>query len=103
MIEFKDREDMDRYVNASKPVGMKTDCKDAHDFGGADTVGLHVKRTGTDITKPCADRFGRYLGWLSDSVFADGFCVLVTNVNFSWRSVEVFETLEELKEIWELD
>jgi hypothetical protein len=80
------------------PAVTKKDCKNAHDFGGPDTVGLHVKRIGTSIEDSCEDAFGRYLG-----EHPYGFAVLVTHIDYRPKAVELFDTLEELKQQWQLD
>ena len=104
MIRFEELEDIKRYVQATEtPTSVKKDCQNAHDFGGQDTVGLHVKRVNTSIEDSCEDAFGRYLGYLSTGVFAGGFAVFVTHIDYSPKAIEVFETLEELKQEWQLD
>lgn len=80
------------------PAVTKQGCKNAHDFGEPDTVGLHVKRIGTSIEDDCEDAFGRYLG-----EHPYGFAILVTHLDYTPKAVELFDTLEELKQKWQLD
>lgn len=99
MTRIEDMETIGRFIEHTViPAVTKRDCKDAHDFGGPDTVGLHVKRIGTSIADSCEDSFGRYLG-----EHPYGFVVLVTTIDWWPKAVEVFETLEELKTKWQLD
>lgn len=99
ITRLDDEESIKRYVMSTRyPVKMKTGCQNAHDFGGQDTVGLHVKRMGTSIEDDCDDAFGRYLGQ-HDA----GYVVLVTHIDYRPKAIEVFETLEELKKQWQLD
>jgi hypothetical protein len=57
-----------------------------------------VKRIGTSIEDSCEDAFGRYLG-----EHPYGFAVLVTHIDYRPKAVELFDTLEELKQQWQLD
>lgn len=84
--------------NTAFPHVTKRDCQNAFDFGGPDTVGLHVKRVGTSIENDCEDAFGRYLG-----EHPYGFAVLVTHLDYRPKAIELFDTLEELKTKWQLD
>ena len=99
MTRIEDLDTIGRFIsNTAIPAVTKRDCQNAHDFGGPDTVGLHVKRIGTNIADACEDAFGRYLG-----EHPYGFTVLVTSVDYKPRAVELYETLEELKQKWQLD
>jgi hypothetical protein len=99
MTRIEDLDAIGRFIeNTQLPYETKRDCKNAHDFGGPDTVGLHVKRIGTSIEDACDDAFGRYLG-----KHGEGFAVMVTHVDYRPKAVELFETIEDMKQQWQLD
>jgi hypothetical protein len=91
-----------RFIEHTQFPAKKRDCTDAYDFGGPDTVGLHVKRVGTKLTVSAEEdpnnSFGRYLG-----EHPYGFAVLVTKLNNAPAAIELFDTLEDLKTQWRLD
>lgn len=63
---------------------------------------LHVRRLDADYSHPChvsKDSFGTYMGKMK------GYYVVGIKNFASWEieSLELFETLDELKEKWELD
>jgi len=69
------------------------------DYGDQDTVGLHMKRNTFDIGDVAADDvFGLYLG-----KHHDGYVIMVTDIWSKPNGAEVFETIEEMKEEWQLD
>lgn len=69
----------------------------ADDFGDARTVGLHLKRRGYSIEHDHPEPFGRYLG-----KHEDGYVVAVSGV-LDMVGAAVYNTLEELKQDWQLD
>jgi len=98
MTRIEDLDTIGRFISNTAIPAVTKKCQSAHDFGGPDTVGLHVKRMGTSIEDSCEDAFGRYLG-----EHPYGFTVLVTSVDYKPRAVELFETIEELHQKWQLD
>lgn len=73
---------------------------DRSDFGGADDVGLNLRRIGRqNVTDFGPDDFGVFLGRHDDS-----FVVAVKDF-WTWKptTCEIFSSLAELKQFWELD
>ena len=72
------------------------------DFGGADTVGLALRRIGISFDSPICgmnECFGKYLGQ-----HGDRWVVATSMFDYSGVSGgESFDTLEDLKRRWELD
>jgi len=72
---------------------------DAFDYGDEQTVLLHLKRVGSSIGDRKEDNYGLYLGYHSD-----GYVVGIKNfLGNGFIGCEVFETIEEMKTIWQLD
>ena len=72
---------------------------DAFDYGDEETVTLHLKRVGSSIGDLKEDNYGMYLG-----SHKDGYVVAVKNfMGNDFLGCEVFETIEEMKTIWQLD
>lgn len=98
MTRIEDPDTIDRFMANTAIPAVTKKCQSAHDFGGADTVGLHLKRIGTSIEDSCEDAFGRYLG-----EHPYGCAVLVTSVDYKPRAVELYETVDEMRQAWQLD
>lgn len=73
--------------------------KSRDDFGGINSVGLKVRRTGKQFTQYADHDFGTYLGLYKEQ-FHIGTCEIVS---FHPTKLESFNSLEELKKEWELD
>lgn len=71
----------------------------ASDFGDVETVGLCLKRRGYTIADDAPEPFGRYLGQHGDE-FVVG---IVPVTGFDIVGIEVYTTLDELKQEWQLD
>lgn len=93
----KDRDALEEYLLDTLMVAEKRIPTAADDFGDPQTVGLHLKRQGYSIEHDHPEPFGRYLGQHSD-----GYVVAVSNV-FDFVGAEVYNTLDELKQEWQLD
>ncbi len=86
-------------IYADSPVLRKPrKCKDSYDFGDQASVGVELKPLGSSPQSP-GNKFGRYLG--KHNI---GYVVAVYD-GCSWQisSGEVFETLDEMKQVWMLD
>jgi hypothetical protein len=93
------KEKMTEIINNSVVFCIKRQPTGPDDFGDETTVGLHLKRRGVNLgnASDADSPFGRYLG-LHD----DGYVVLATGL-FNVSHIETFDSLEELKEDWQLD
>jgi hypothetical protein len=70
------------------------------DFGDTNTVGLHLRMMGKYNTPDLEERvFGIYLGEI-DGVFAVG---AMATLDFEPTELLEYPTLEQLKQVWELD
>jgi hypothetical protein len=74
------------------------ELKGPDDWGDQDTVGVHLKKLNYNFSEAKAEDFGRYLG-----KHDIGYVVGVKNWPGQVVSGEVFETLEELKQRWQID
>lgn len=90
----------DYWEKTDKPATLFQGCKDKFDFGDQRTVGLHLKRNSFTFGSPDREDgwFGVYLG-AHDGKFAVG----TWGTLYGRIGVELFDTLEELKEEWRLD
>lgn len=98
--EVKDAQAAQKYLMNSMWFGPKRDPRNQHDFGDNATIGVHLKRIGIS--------FHDYQDELDFALFLgaqdDGYVVAIKNMDASdIVGAEVFETLEQLKQVWELD
>lgn len=97
---YDDKATIAQYVKATivPPRHRIPDSRD--DYGDLETVGLSMKRDNVDFNSTDHDNlFGRYLGH-----HADGYAILVvTLLTGEPTAVEVFPTLEAMKQEWVLD
>lgn len=101
MMAADDEKVVTRYLRDTRFPVYPRQASSAHDFGDDETIGLHVKLRGYRLADPDANpdyAFGRFLG-----KHPDGFVVGVSGLLSGIHTCEVFETLEELKERWQLD
>ena len=70
------------------------------DFGDEQTVGLHMKRVGKNILELGEFDFGLYLGEV-DGQWVVGIKDMMTTLPLV--GAELFESLEDLKQEWQLD
>lgn len=79
---------------------LQTQRKIAHheDWGDQATVGINLKRRGVPFYQATEECYGLYLG-----KHEKGFVVGIKSWVTALKSGELFETLEELKQRWEID
>ena len=98
----KDAGEASKYAMESKLFGNKRSPAGRGDYGDDETVGLCLRRIGTNLCSHDFDKddsFGRYLGQ-----HPDGWVVGISKMDYSgWAGCEVFEDLDSLRRTWELD
>lgn len=92
-----DRERLVRLL-LDTPFGVDYVPSHPNDFGDQTTVRVMLKRQKSNVDLKFETDFGIYLG-----KHADGFYVAIRNEQGEAQSYERFETLELLKQEWQLD
>lgn len=99
MIKHDDNAARNYFLEARPGVVSRRVPTDAFDYGDERTVLLHLKRVGSSIGDLKEDNYGMYLGQQND-----GYVVAIKNfIGNDFIGCEVFETIEEMKTIWQLD
>jgi hypothetical protein len=82
----------------ASPMKPPREMKHAHDWGDQETVWAHTKHHGATIGSP-DDHFGVYLGFHKDV----GYVVALKDIKSRFTGGEVFKTIGEMKQRWQLD
>jgi|WetSurSiteA1Bulk_404760.scaffolds.fasta_scaffold102747_1 hypothetical protein len=86
----------------SKIFGIKRSPKSRNDFGDDETVGMHVRKIGEFDQKdldPDAHVWGRYLGGYNGKWYVGTY----PTSEFCPKALTEYDSLEKLKQVWELD
>ena len=102
MIIRKSAEDAAQYWSDSSIFGSKRSPENRSDFGDNKTVGLSLRRIGSNIDNKESnpdDSFGLFLG-----KHQDGWIVAIKKFDFSgFSACEIHQSLESVQRKWELD